>query len=104
VGPAKKGLRELHAEWDTIGHVAKADERAVNGKLAEIDRHVRGIEAEHLDRTNPEKVGRREGFAAQVEIAIEALEAELAATKDAAKSKALQAEIAAKREWLSALG
>lgn len=104
VGAAKKGLRELHAEWDTIGHVAKADERAVNGKLAEIDRHVRGIEAEHLDRTNPEKVGRREGFAAQVEAAIEALEAELANAKDAAASKALEAEIAAKREWLSALG
>ena len=104
VGAAKKGLRELHAEWDKIGHVAKADERAVNGKLAEIDRHVRGIEAEHLDRTNPEKVGRREGFAAQVESAIEALEAELKASKDPAKSKALEAEIAAKREWLSALG
>ncbi len=103
VGAAKKGLRELHAEWDKIGHVAKADERAVNGKLADIDRHVRGIEAEHLDRTNPEKVGRREGFAAQVESAIEALEAELKNTKDASKSKALEAEIAAKREWLTAL-
>ncbi|MEN9740483.1 MAG: hypothetical protein RLZ72_749 [Actinomycetota bacterium] len=104
VGAAKKGLRELHAEWDKIGHVAKADERAVNGKLAEIDRHVRGIEAEHLDRTNPEKVGRREGFAAQVEIAIKALEVELASAKDPASKKSIEAEIAAKRDWLSALG
>lgn len=104
VGVAKKGLRELHAEWDKIGHVAKADERAVNGKLSEIDRHVRALEAEHLDRTNPEKVGRREGFAAQVESAIEALEKELATAKDAAAKKAIEADIAAKREWLSALG
>lgn len=104
VGAAKKGLRELHAAWSAVGHVAKADERAVNSKLAEIERHVRGIEAEHLDRTNPEKVGRREGFAAQVEASIEALEAELKTTKDATKSQALEADIAAKREWLAALG
>jgi hypothetical protein len=103
VGPAKKGLRELHAEWETIGQVAKADERAVNSKLSDIERHVRGIEAEHLDRTNPAKVGRREGFAAQVETAIEALEAELAQTSDGSKTSSIQAEIAAKREWLSAL-
>lgn len=104
VAVAKKGLRELHGEWDKLGHVAKADERAVNGKLAEIDRHVRALESEHLDRTNPEKVGRREGFAAQVESAIEALEAELAQAKDAASKKAIEADIAAKREWLAALG
>lgn len=101
---AKTGLRELHAEWDKIGHVAKADERTVNGKLAEIDRHVRALEAEHLDRTNPEKVGRREGFAAQVESAIESLEKELSTTKDASAKKAIEADIAAKREWLAALG
>ena len=75
----------------------------MNGKLAEIEKHVRGIEAEHLDRTNPAKVGRREGFAAQVETAIEALEAELAQTSDGSKTSSIQAEIAAKREWLSAL-
>lgn len=101
---AKKGLRALHAEWDAIGHVSKADERAVNGRLAEIDKHVRGLEAEHLDRTNPEKVGRREGFAAQVESAIAALESELANTTDSSKKDELRKEIEAKREWLAALG
>lgn len=104
VAVAKRGLRELHTAWSALGHVAKADERAVNGKLAEIDRHVRALETEHLDRTNPEKVGRREGFAAQVESAIEALELEKARVTDATAKKNIDAEIAAKREWLKALG
>lgn len=104
VTKAKRGLRELHAEWDTIGHVAKADERSVGSKLSQIDKHVRAIESEHLDRTNPEKVGRREGFAAQVESAIIALEQELKATTDPVKARAIEAEIASKREWIAALG
>ena len=106
VSVAKKLLRELHAAWDLIGQVAKADERAINSKLSDIDRHVRGLEAEHLDRTNPAKVGRREGFAAQVEDSIAKLEAEISAAttaNDSATVTALTADLEAKKAWLSAL-
>jgi hypothetical protein len=106
VSVAKKLLRELHAAWDLIGQVAKADERAINSKLSDIDRHVRGLEAEHLDRTNPAKVGRREGFAAQVEDSITKLEAEISAASaanDSATVTALTADLEAKKAWLSAL-
>ena len=106
VAVAKKLLRELHAAWDLIGQVAKADERAINAKLSDIDRHVRGLEAEHLDRTNPAKVGRREGFAAQVEQSIAQLEAEIAAataSNDSVQIAALTADLDAKKAWLSAL-
>lgn len=106
VSVAKKLLRELHTAWDLIGQVAKADERAINSKLSEIDRHVRGLEAEHLDRTNPAKVGRREGFAAQVEASIVQLEADLNAATSANNAdlvSTLSAELDAKRAWLAAL-
>lgn len=106
VSVAKKLLRELHTAWDLIGQVAKADERSINSKLSDIDRHVRGLEAEHLDRTNPAKVGRREGFAAQVEASITQLEDELAAAttaNDKDRAATLTAELEAKRAWLAAL-
>lgn len=106
VSIAKKLLRELHTAWDLIGQVAKADERSINSKLSDIDRHVRGLEAEHLDRTNPAKVGRREGFAAQVEASITQLENDLAAATTASdkdRAATLSAELEAKRAWLAAL-
>ncbi len=106
VSVAKKLLRELHTAWDLIGQVAKADERSINSKLSDIDRHVRGLEAEHLDRTNPAKVGRREGFAAQVEASITQLEDDLAAAttaNDKDRAVTLTAELEAKRAWLAAL-
>lgn len=106
VSVAKKLLRELHGEWDLIGNVAKADERAINAKLSNIERHVRALDAEHLDRTNPAKVGRREGFAAQIESAIAQLEAELAAAQassDTQRVADIAADIDAKKAWLAAL-
>jgi hypothetical protein len=106
VSVAKKLLRELHTAWDLIGQVAKADERSINSKLSDIDRHVRGLEAEHLDRTNPAKVGRREGFAAQVEASITQLEDDLAAAttaNDNDRAATLTADLEAKRAWLAAL-
>jgi hypothetical protein len=65
------------------------------------------LEAEHLDRTNPAKVGRREGFAAQVEMSITQLESDIAsatAANDSARVAALTADLDAKKAWLSALG
>jgi len=106
VSVAKKLLRELHGEWDLIGNVAKADERAINAKLSDIDRHVRALDAEHLDRTNPAKVGRREGFATQIESAIAQLEAELAAAQASSETQRvanITADIDAKKAWLAAL-
>lgn len=104
---AKRQFRELRARWETIGHVARTDERRISDRLRVIEKHVRALESEHLDRTNPEKVGRREGFAAQVESAISELEQRAAAAKaakNAAEVSALEAEIAAKRDWLAAIG
>lgn len=107
VDTAKRGFRELRTRWDLIGNVAKADERTINDGFRAIEKNVRALEAEHLDRTNPAKVALREGFAAQVENAIAELEAQAEvakSTNDAAALARIEADIASKREWLSAIG
>ncbi len=103
---ALQGLRKLGEAWSSIGRLAREVERDINAKFSAIERAVRAREAEHLDKTNPEKIARAQGFAAQVEQAIEALEAELAAAQKANNTAAVDRvtkEIAAKREWLAAL-
>ena len=101
---AKRGFRELRTKWDLIGNVAKADERRMNDGIRAIERHVRALETEHLDRTNPAKVALREGFAAQVETAIAELEAQAVGLTDSDAQARIQTEIAAKKEWLAAIG
>jgi len=101
---AKRGFRELRTKWDLIGNVAKADERRMNDGIRAIERHVRALETEHLDRTNPAKVALREGFVAQVEAAIAELEAQAAGLTDSDAQARIQTEIASKKEWLAAIG
>ena len=101
---AKRGFRELRTKWDLLGNVAKADERRINDGIRAIERHVRALETDHLERTNPAKVALREGFAAQVEASIAQLEAQAAGLSDAAAMARIQSEIASKKEWLAAIG
>jgi hypothetical protein len=101
---AKRGFRELQTKWDLIGNVAKADERRINDGIRAIERYVRTLETEQLERTNPAKVALRSGFAAQVEAAIAELEAQAAGLDDSDAMARIQSEIASKKEWLAAIG
>ncbi|MEY4319716.1 MAG: hypothetical protein RL378_820 [Actinomycetota bacterium] len=101
---AKRGFRELQTKWDLIGNVAKADERKINDGIRVIERYVRTLETEQLERTNPAKVALRSGFAAQVEAAIAELEAQAAGLDDSDAMARIQSEIASKKEWLAAIG
>ena len=101
---AKRGFRELQTKWDLIGSVAKADERRINDGIRAIERYVRTLETEQLERTNPAKVALRSGFAAQVEAAIAELEAQAAGLDDSDAMARIQSEIASKKEWLAAIG
>ncbi len=101
---AKRGFRELRTKWDLLGNVAKADERKINDGIRAIERHVRALESDHLERTDPAKVALREGFAAQVEASIAQLEEKVAGVSDAEEVARIQSEIASKKEWLAAIG
>jgi hypothetical protein len=100
----KTGFRQLREKWEKIGQVARDSEKQINEGFRAIEKKVRAVEAEFLDKTNPAKIALRQGFAEQVESSIKELEAKKQATTDAAKQAAFDAEIAAKREWLSAIG
>jgi hypothetical protein len=100
---AKRGFRDLRTKWDLLGNVAKADERRINDGIRAIEKHVRALETDHLERTNPAKVALREGFAAQVEASIAQLEAQAAGISDTDEMARIQSEIASKKEWLAAI-
>jgi BMFP domain-containing protein YqiC len=81
--------------------------RPVEDRLRKVETHVRKLDEDHWNKSDPEKVARSEGFAAQLEAKIAKLEAELAEAKskgDARKVKDAEDAIAAQKTWLDALG
>jgi len=81
--------------------------RAVEDRLRKVEAHVRKLDEDHWNRTDPEKQARSDGLAAQLSSAIAKLEAELEEARSAGDAKRVaEAEeaLAARRVWLDALG
>lgn len=107
VEQARAALRALHDRWDAIGKVPRDQIRLVEDKLRTIEQHVKRLADEHWAKHNPATKARSDGLAAQLQAAIEKLEAELAAAKasgDAARITAAEEALAARKVWLDALG
>ena len=104
---AKEALLGIQRRWDAIGKVPRDSIRTVEDRLRKVEAHVRKLDEDHWNRTDPEKVARSEGLASQLTAAIEKLETELADAKkkgDARKIKDAEEALAARRVWLDALG
>lgn len=104
---AKQELLGIQRRWDAVGKVPRDAIRTVEGRLRKVEDHVRALDAEHWDRTNPEKQARSTGLASQLSGAIEKLEKELAAAiekGDKRAQKDAEEALAARRIWLDALG
>jgi hypothetical protein len=104
---AKSGLLGIQRKWDAIGKVPRDSIRAVEDRLRKVETHVRKLDEDHWNKSDPEKVARSEGMASQLTAAIEKLERELAEAKakgDARKIKDAEEALAARRVWLDALG
>ena len=104
---ARKTLGDVQRRWDAIGKVPRDAIRTVEDRLRKIETHVRKLDDDHWNRTDPEKQARSSGLAAQLEASIEKLEKELAAAKAAGdKKKIADAEdkLAAQKVWLGAIG
>ncbi len=100
---AKAALRSLQDRWERVGKVPRADVQRVEGRLRAVEQAVRDAEQSRWQRTNPETRARAEGAAAQLVSAIAAIEADLAAARDAGntrKVKELEESLAARRAWL----
>lgn len=101
---ARETLTALQLRWDEVGRVPREALREVEDGMRRIEAHVRKLDDDHWDRTNPERTARSEGLAGQLEESIEQLEAALEAaraSKDTAKATGLEAELETKRAWLA---
>jgi hypothetical protein len=104
---AKSTLLGVQRRWDAIGKVPRDAIRSVEDRLRKVEAHVRKLDEDHWNKSDPEKQARSQGFAAQLEAKIAKLEAELAEAKakgDARKVKDAEDAIAAQKTWLDALG
>lgn len=100
---AKAALRGIQERWEAAGKVPRGDVQRVEGRLRAVENAVRDAEQAQWTRSNPETRARAEGAAAQLEAAIEGLEADLAqarAAGDRRRIEELEGAIAARRAWL----
>lgn len=104
---AREALTGIQRRWDEIGRVPKQHFRAVEDRLRAIEQHVRKLDDDHWQASNPEKKARSEGMQSQLEEAIAKLERERAEAEAAGDQKAVKAAeeaLAARRSWLDAIG
>lgn len=100
---AKAALRNLQERWEEAGKVPRGDIQRVEGRLRAVETAIRDADQAQWKRSNPETRARAEGAAAQLEAAIEGLEADLAAAQakgDKRKVSELEAAVTARRSWL----
>lgn len=100
---ARKRLTDLQLKWDEIGRVPRESVREVEGRLREVEDHVKALEDEHWRRTNPETKARSEGLRGQLEASIADLRLEIANAKDAKAKAEAEQKLATQESWLAAL-
>jgi hypothetical protein len=99
----KATLRLIQEKWEAAGRVPREDMNRIEGRMRDIEQAVRDAESAQYARVNPEKRHRAEGALAQLEAAIDGLEADLTAAKDKGdkrKIKDIEAAIAARTLWM----
>lgn len=104
---AREKLGDIQRRWDEIGRVPRDRFKGIEDRLRHIEQHVRKLDDEHWNSSDPEKKARSEGMHAQLHDAIAKLEAErdeaTARGDDRGARKAAEA-LEARRAWLQALG
>lgn len=103
IDAAKSILRPLQDEWDTIGHVPRAEINRIEGRMRAVEQAIADAEEAEWRQSNPETKARAEGMAGQLEELIEQLSAELEKAKkdkDAKKVKELEESLKARQAWL----
>jgi len=104
---AKNALANIQSKWDKIGKVPRDKVKTVEDRLRKVETHVRKLDEDHWQKSNPEKQARTDGFSSQLLDAIAKLETELADAKkggDKKKIAAAQEALDARKLWLGALG
>lgn len=100
---ARKRLTALQDKYDAIGRVPRESMRDIEAKLRNIEQHVKKLEDDHWQKSNPETQARSEGLRGQLEHSIAELEREIADAKDAKSKAAAEEKLATQKSWLSAI-
>lgn len=98
---AKTEMSKLQSEWVKIGHVPKDEVRKVEDRMRKVEKKLADAQADEWRRSDPAAKARSNSLVEQLEAAIADLEAELAKAT-AAKKKDIQAQIDARKSWLTA--
>ncbi|HEY5515579.1 MAG TPA: DUF349 domain-containing protein, partial [Pengzhenrongella sp.] len=100
---AKAALRDIQERWEAAGKVPRADVQRVESRLRAVETAIRDADQAVWTRGNPENRARAEGAAAQLEVAIAGLQADLTSAQaagDERKVAEAQAALDARRSWL----
>ena len=104
VSRARSALRAIQDRWEAAGKVPRGDLQRIEGRLRAVETAVREAGDRQWTRRNPDTQARSEGLAAQLEAAIEGLEADLAAAEAGGDKSAIreaQEALEARKAWLA---
>ena len=103
---AVERLRLFHDRFRQIGPVPRGMVKKIDAEVKKFDQHVKKLEAEHWDKSNPEKQARSQSFLDQIDQQISELQSARAAAEAAGDAKTvaqLDEEISTKEAWKKVL-
>jgi hypothetical protein len=103
---ALERIRLFHERARKIGPLPRAQVKTLDAKVAAFDKHVKKLEADHWDKSNPEKQARSESFLSQIDEDIERLQHKKNAAEaagDTGQAERIQGELDTKLAWRNVL-
>lgn len=99
----KRQLRGIQERFEAAGMVPRKDVKRIEGRMRAVEQAVREAEELQWKKTSPEHAARASLFAAQLEGAVQDLEAKLAkaeASGDEKRAARVRKELETKQTWL----
>ena len=100
---AKKAFRDISERWDAAGKVPRGRIKELDGRIRTVENAIRDLEQEQWRRSDPEKSARADGMVAQLQAAIEKVEADLEKARAAGNERKvadLEENLASRRAFL----
>ena len=100
---ARQALAAIQEEWDQIGYVPREAMHRIESRLDAVDRQIKAVEDAAWKQSDPEADARKSSFEEQLVAQLKELGEKIEAETDPAKKAKLEAEKAAKEQWLNAV-
>ncbi|REF31297.1 DUF349 domain-containing protein [Calidifontibacter indicus] len=99
----KKDLHAIQDKWDAAGKVPRKDIDRMERGMRKVEQAIRDAEGAQWKKSDPELAARAGSFAAQLQKAVDDLQADLSAAEaagDSKKAAKIGEELKAKQAWL----